>query len=71
MLNKSLGKTVPENHVLVEEEVVAHKITEIIFFFSFMYSARLENTLLNITKRNSISSGFPERITSMLLAIAK
>ena len=70
MLNKSLGKTVPENHILVEEEVVAHKITEIIFF-SFMYSARLENTLLNITKRNSITSGFPERITSMLLAIAK
>ena len=70
MLNKSLGKTVPENHVLVEEEVVAHKTTEI-YFFSFMYSARLGNTLLNITKRNSVTSGFPERITSMLLAIAK
>ena len=33
VLNKSLGKTVPENHVLVKEEVVAHKTTEIIFLF--------------------------------------
>ena len=55
VLNKSLGKTVPENHVLVEEEVVAHKITEIIFFFIYVFcKIREYPTKYNKTKFNHI-----------------